>query len=180
MTETSADLAFALILACARRVAEGDRLIRAGGWRGWSPDLLIGADVHGATLGIVGLGRIGGAVARRARGFGMRVLYSQRRRLATSTERRAPGDARPPARGRRLRELHVPLTAATERLIGGRELARMKRSAFLINTSRGGVVDEPALVDAVRRRRIAGAGLDVFAHEPKVPRSAPRGSRTSS
>ncbi len=169
LTETSADLAFALILACARRVAEGDRLIRAGGWRGWSPDLLIGADVHGATLGIVGLGRIGGAVARRARGFGMRILYSQRRRLA-----RPPSGARHVTLDRLLAAadfvtLHVPLTAATERLIGGRELARMKRSAFLINTSRGGVVDEPALVDAVRRRRIAGAGLDVFAHEPKVP-----------
>jgi glyoxylate reductase len=169
LTETSADLAFALILACARRVAEGDRMIRAGAWRGWTPDLLIGTDVHGATLGIVGLGRIGRAVARRARGFGMRVLYTQRRRLA-----RVPGGAEFTDLDTLLASadfvtLHLPLSAATTHLIGARQLARMKRTAFLVNTSRGAVVDEPALVDALRAGRIAGAGLDVFAREPHVP-----------
>ena len=171
LTETCADLAFALILACARRVAEGDRMIRAGEWHGWTPDLLIGTDVHGATLGIIGLGRIGAAVARRASGFGMRVLYTQRRRLT-----RPPAGARFASLETLLRAadfvtVHVPLSAATAKLIGRRELARMKRTAFLINTSRGAIVDEPALVDALRAGRIAGAGLDVLAREPHVPRA---------
>jgi glyoxylate reductase len=170
LTETSADLAFALILAAARRVCEGDRLVRAGRWRGWSPDLLLGRDVHGATLGIVGLGRIGAAVARRARGFGMRVLYHQRRRAA-----------HPPAAATRVSlarllamadvvSLHVPLTAATRHLIGARELARMRRGAILVNTSRGAVVDEAALVRALTSGKLAAAGLDVFAREPHVSR----------
>jgi glyoxylate reductase len=169
LTEACADLAFALLLATARRVAEGDRLIRAGRWRGWNPALLLGTEVHGATLGLVGLGRIGAAVARRARGFGMRVLYHQRRVAA-----------RPPAGAtcvplRRLLatadfvSLHVPLTPATRGLIGPRELALMKPDAILVNTSRGAVVDEPALVRALATGRLGGAGLDVFAHEPRVP-----------
>jgi len=171
LTEACADLTFALLLAAARRVAEGDRLIRAGRWRGWDPALLLGTEVHGATLGLVGLGRIGTAVARRARGFGMRVLYYQRH-LA----------ARPPAGVTRVPlarllatadfvSIHVPLTPATRHLLGVRELARMKRSAILVNTSRGAVVDERALTRALVSGRIAGAGLDVFAHEPRVPRA---------
>ena len=171
LTETSADLAFALMLACARRIAEGDRLIRARRWRGWSPDLLIGTDVHGATLGVVGMGRIGEAVARRAAGFGMRVLYTRRQRGP-----RGPRDGRRVPLARLLAEsdfvsVHVPLRAETVHLIGRRELARMKRTAILVNTSRGGVVDEAALIDALRTKRIAGAGLDVFAREPRVPRA---------
>ncbi len=169
LTETSADLAFALLLAAARRVAEGDRLVRSGAWRGWAPDQLLGTDVHGATLGIVGLGRIGAAVARRARGFGMRVLYAQRRRL-----RRPPAGATHVSLRHLLTHadfvsLHVPLTAATRHLIGARELARMKRTAILVNTSRGPVVDERALVRALTAGRIAGAGLDVYEREPEVP-----------
>jgi glyoxylate reductase len=169
LTETSADLAFALILAAARRVCEGDRLIRAGRWRGWSPDLLLGRDVHGATLGIVGLGRIGAAVARRARGFGMRILYHQRRAIP-----RPPAGATRVSLARLLAgsdivSLHVPLTTATHHLIGSRELAHMRRGAILVNTSRGAVVDETALIRALASRRLAAAGLDVFAREPRVP-----------
>jgi glyoxylate reductase len=171
LTETSADLAFALLLATARRLGEGERLVRSGRWRGWEPDQLLGQDVHGATLGILGLGRIGGAVARRARGFGMRIVYSGRRRL-----RRPPAGARYMPLPRLLAlsdfvSIHLPLTAATRHLIGPRELARMKRTAILVNTSRGPVVDEAALIDALARRRIAGAGLDVFEREPHVPAS---------
>jgi glyoxylate reductase len=169
LTETSADLAFALLLAAARRVGEGDRLVRSGRWRGWEPDQLLGHDVHGATLGIVGLGRIGGAVARRARGFGMRLLYWSRHRL-----RRPAAGARYASLPRLLAaadfvSIHVPLTDATRHLIGAPELARMKPTAILVNTSRGPVVDEPALIRVLARRRIAAAGLDVFAHEPAVP-----------
>jgi glyoxylate reductase len=169
LTETSADLAWALLLAAARRIAEGDRLVRTGAWRGWSPDLLLGTDVHGATLGIVGLGRIGAAVARRARGFGMRVLYTQRRRL-----RRAPAGVRFASLRRLLAQadfvsLHVPLTPTTRHMIGARELAHMKRTAILVNTSRGQVIDERALVRALAAGRIAGAGLDVYESEPEVP-----------
>ena len=169
LTESSADLAFALILAAARRVVEGDHMVRTGAWRGWRPDQLLGQDVHGATLGVVGLGRIGAAVARRARGFAMRVVYWSRRR-----SQRAPAGARWVPLDRLLATadvvtLHVPLTPATRGLIGARELARMKRTAVLVNTSRGPIVDERALITALRRRRIAAAGLDVFAAEPHVP-----------
>ncbi len=169
LTETTADLAFALMMAAARRLGEGERLVRSGRWHGWAPDQLLGQDIHGATLGIVGLGRIGAAVARRARGFGMRVLYWSRRRL-----RRAPAGVRHvPLRGLLAASdfvsIHVPLTPETRHLIGARELARMKRTAVLVNTSRGPVVDEAALTRALAQRRIAGAGLDVFEHEPTVP-----------
>jgi glyoxylate reductase len=171
LTEACADLAFALLLAAARRVAEGDRMIRAGRWRGWSPDLLLGTEVHGATLGIIGLGRIGAAVARRARGFGMRVLYHQRRAAA-----RPPAGVRRASLARLLAtadfvSLHVPLTSATGRLLGARELARMKKGAILVNTSRGAVVDEKALVRALVSGHLGGAGLDVFAREPHVARA---------
>jgi glyoxylate reductase len=169
LTETSADLAFALLLAAARRVAEGDRLVRSGNWRGWAPDQLLGTDVHGATLGIVGLGRIGAAVARRAQGFGMRVLYAQRHRL-----RRPPAGAVYVSLPRLLAQsdfvsLHVPLTPATRHMIGVRQLTRMKRTAILVNTSRGPVVDQRALAHALTTGRIAGAGLDVYEREPEVP-----------
>jgi len=174
LTETTADFAFALLLATARRVVEGDHLARSGGWPTWHPSFLLGQDVHGATLGIVGLGAIGTAVARRARGFAMRVLYSDSRprpeleaELGASF---APLDAL-------LREsdfvsLHVPLTPQTHHLIGGRELGLMKPSAFLINTSRGPVVDQEALCEALRSHVIAGAGLDVAEVEP-VPDGDP-------
>jgi glyoxylate reductase len=171
LTETTADLAFALLLAAARRVVEADRWIRAGGWtaeRVWEPDLLLGVDVHGATLGVVGLGAIGRAVARRARGFGMRVL-------AWSRTQRPLGDLEGTVTWCTLPELlaeadfvslHVARTPETEGLLDGAALAGTKRGAILINTARGGIVDEAALAGALREGRLAAAGLDVFADEP--------------
>jgi glyoxylate reductase len=158
LTEATADLTFALVLAAARRLGEAERYLRAGRWRDWSFDLLLGADVHGKTLGVVGPGRIGRAVARRAEGFSMRVLFAGRPRQELE---------------RVLREadvvcLTLPLTAETRGLIGARELALMKPSAVLVNTSRGPLVDEAALATALREGRLGGAGLDVFEHEPQV------------
>jgi len=174
LTETTADLAFALLLASARRVVEGDRLARSGGWPTWHPSFLLGHDVYGATLGIIGLGAIGSAVARRARGFAMRLLYCGKRR---QEELGAELGARFVPLDTLLQEsdfvtLHVPLTAETRHLIGRRELGLMKPDAILINTSRGGVVDQRALCEALRSRCIAGAGLDVAEVEP-VPAGDP-------
>lgn len=174
LTETTADLAWALILAAGRRLAEGDRLVRSGKWDGWAPTQLLGRDVYGKTLGVVGMGRIGRAVARRARGFEMRVLYFSRRRLPASEERRL-GAAFAPLNALLAKSdyvsLHVPLTPRTRHLIGQAQLARMRPQACLINTARGPVVDERALIAALRSRRLAGAGLDVFEEEPKVSKS---------
>jgi glyoxylate reductase len=166
LTDATADFAFALLLATARRVVEGDRLVRAGEWTGFSPQLLLGAQVSGATLGIVGLGRIGRAVAARARGFGMRVLAT------TPHPASLDGVACVPL-AQLLAEsdfvsLHCPLTDATRNLIDAAALARMKPTAILVNTARGAVVDERALARALREGTIAGAGLDVFVHEPAV------------
>jgi lactate dehydrogenase-like 2-hydroxyacid dehydrogenase len=174
LDETTADLAFALLMASARRIAEADRLTRSGGWKTWSPDFMSGQDVHGATLGIVGLGRIGLAMARRAKGFGMRLLYHSRTPKPEVADElgmahRSLDDL--------LREsdfvsLHVPLSTETRHLIGERELARMKPTAHLINSSRGPIVDEAALFPCLSEKRIAGAGLDVFETEP-VPADNP-------
>lgn len=172
LTETTAELAFALLLAAARRVAEGDRFVRAGLWtaeRQWEPDLLLGRDLHGATLGVVGLGAIGRAVARRALAFGMRVLGVSRSR------REMPG-VTPASLDESLAEsdfvsLHVPLGPETRQLLGRAELARMKPGAILVNTARGGLVDEAALVEALRSGQLSSAGLDVFAEEPLPPSS---------
>jgi glyoxylate reductase len=169
LTETTADLAFALLLAAARRVAEGDRFVREGRWRTWEPDLLLGRDVHGATLGVIGLGAIGRAVARRAQGFGMRVLGSTR-------SGRAVDGVVPAPLGRLLEEsdfvsLHVALASETERLIDAAALARMKPGSILVNTTRGAVVDEAGLVAALRSGHLAAAGLDVFEREPLPPDS---------
>jgi glyoxylate reductase len=173
LTETTADLAFALLLAAARRVVEGDRFVRAGAWRSWEPDLLLGRDVHGATLGIVGLGAIGRALARRARGFGMEVL-------AWSRTRRTGADPDAGIVRVELEELlarsdfvsvHVALAPETRGLLGARALAAMKPGAILVNTARGGIVDEAALVEALREGRLAGAALDVFEREPLDPES---------
>lgn len=171
LTETTADLAFALILGCARRLIEGDRLVRAGRWQGWGPLQLLGADVHGATLGVVGFGRIGRALVPRAHGFGMQVLYWNRNRLA-ETDEQALG-VRYAGREELLREadfvsLHLAYRPETHHTIGDPELATMKPSAYLVNTSRGAVVNEAALVSALRRRTIAGAGLDVYEREPAL------------
>jgi glyoxylate reductase len=168
LTETTADLTFALLLTAARRIVEGDRLTRAGGWKSWHPSFLLGQDVHGATLGIVGLGQIGLAVARRARGFDMRLLYWSRRRYPDAEAELALEYV---DLDRLLREsdfvsLHVPLTPETRHLIGERELALMKPTAILVNAARGSLVDQRALYKALKERRIAAAGLDVAEVEP--------------
>jgi glyoxylate reductase len=171
LEETTADLAFALLLAAARRVVEGDRLIREDRWHEWQWGLLHGADVHGKTLGIYGFGRIGQAMARRGRGFGMRVLYFQRHRAPESVESEIGAqcvDRETLLHDSDFLSLHVPLTAETQHAIGAQELALMKPGAFLINTARGKVVDEGALVESLERHRLAGAGLDVFEREPHL------------
>jgi lactate dehydrogenase-like 2-hydroxyacid dehydrogenase len=172
LTETTADLAWALLMAAGRRVAEGDRYVRAGRWRTWGPQLLLGGDIHGATIGIVGFGRIGQAVARRAAGFAMNVLYWSRSRAEPSLERDLA------ATFVELDELlarsdfvtlHVSLNEETRHLIDSASLARMKPSAVLVNTARGPVVDQAALADALRDGTIAAAGLDVTDPEPMAP-----------
>jgi glyoxylate reductase len=170
LTETTADMAWALMLGVARRVPESDRFVRAGKWTGVYWSQLMGADVHGTTLGIIGLGRIGQAIARRAQGFGMRVLYHKR---TPDPEAAGRVGAEYRAKVDLLREsdfvvLSIPLTEATRHLIGAAELALMKPTAFLVNVARGPVVDEAALGEALRSKRIAGAGLDVFEEEPKL------------
>ena len=171
LTETTADLAFALLMAAPRRIVECDRYVREGHWHFSKWQMLWGADIYGKTLGVYGLGRIGKAVARRARGFSMRVLYYDVVRPAPSLEQEL--GAQFVDRETLLREadfltLHVPLTAETHHLVGARELAMLKPSAFLINAARGKCVDEAALVEALESKRLAGAGLDVFENEPQV------------
>jgi glyoxylate reductase len=166
LTEASADLAWALILAITRRLVEGDRLVRAGGWKGWALDFMLGSDLRGKQLGVIGFGRIGQAVAARATAFGMRVAYQSRKAAG-------PPDYQPMPYDRLIATsdvvtLHCPLTDETRHLIDQKSLARMKRSAYLVNTSRGPVVDEAALVWALKNRIIAGAGLDVYENEPHV------------
>ncbi len=171
LDETTADFTWTLLMAVARRLVEGDRLARSGAWRQWNLDQLCGTDVWGKTLGIIGFGRIGRAVARRAAGFRMRVIYSSTTRAPAEVEREL--NAEYTERDRVLKEadfvsLHVPLRADTRGLIGPGELAKMKRTAFLINTTRGPVVQEAALVAALERGTIAGAALDVFEREPQI------------
>ena len=170
LTEATADLAWALILAAARRIVEGDRLVRGGGFSGWGPNLLVGGAVGGKRLGVVGAGRIGTAVALRSRGFGMEVLYASRR---TNPKIESELGARQADLDTLLSEsdfvtLHCPLTPETRGMIGEGAFRRMKPTAYLINTARGPIVDEAALARALWEGRIAGAGLDVFEREPKV------------
>jgi glyoxylate reductase len=170
LTDATADLTWALLLAVACRVVEGDTLVRSGGWTGWSPTQLMGAEISGKTLGIIGMGRIGQAVAHRAVGFRMPVRYHTRQPQASLSfpcewEYRSLPDL--------LKEsdvvtIHVPLTPATHHLIGARELAWMKPTAFIVNTARGPIVDEGALVHALKTGIIAGAGLDVYEEEPAI------------
>lgn len=172
LTEATADLAFGLVLAAARRIAEGDRLVRAGGFTGWTPTFMMGRRVHGSTLGIVGLGRIGKAMARRARGFGMHVLYNQRTRLDVALER-ALGVSWVPALDEMLAwadivSIHCPLTDDTRHLFSAERLARMRPQSILVNTARGPIVDEAALAQALATGLLAAAGLDVFEREPDV------------
>ena len=172
LTETTADFGFALLMATARRVTEAEHYLRAGKWTRWSYDMLTGAEVHGSTLGIIGMGRIGQAIARRAAyGFNMRVLYSNRSRLdsAIETECRAQYVGREELLSTADHVMLVlPYSAASHHTIGAAELARMKPTATLINIARGGIVDDAALAEALRARRIAAAGLDVFEGEPAV------------
>jgi glyoxylate reductase len=167
LTDTSADMAFALLLAAARRVNEGERQVGSGKWGTWQPDWMLGRDVHHATLGIVGPGRIGRAVARRAHGFDMRVLYCGRREVADF-----PGDR---VSFEDLLEqsdfvsVHVPLNAETERMFNADAFRRMQRTAIFVNTARGGVVDQAALREALVSGEIAAAGIDVMTPEPLPP-----------
>lgn len=171
LTETTADLAWALMMSVARRIVEADRFVRAGKFRGWEPMLFLGTDVHGATLGIVGFGRIGQAMARRAQGFDMKVLYHDVKRVPQEVEEALGVTFYP------LEELlqqsdfvtiHTPLTSQTHHLIGERELRMMKKEAYLINTARGPIVDEKVLVRALKEGWIRGAALDVFEREPEI------------
>ena len=172
LDDTTADLTWALLMAAARRIAEGDAHVRAGEWRvAFGMHNFLGADVHHATLGIIGMGRIGQAVARRARGFDMRVLYYNRSRLPEAEE--AALGVTWVERDRLLGEsdfvvVMVPYSPATHHLIGAAENAKMKPTAILVNSARGGIVDDAALAEALKARRIAGAGLDVFEGEPRV------------
>ena len=164
LTEATADLAWALVMDVTRRVSEGDRLVRRGAWKGWAFDFMLGSSLRGKQLGVVGFGRIGRAVAARAEAFGMRVAY---------TRAQSSGDPHAIPLDRLLAtsdvvSLHCPLSPATTHLIDQAALARMKRSAYLINTSRGPVVDEAALAWALKNRMIAGAALDVYEREPQV------------
>jgi gluconate 2-dehydrogenase len=172
LTETTADLGFALVMAAARRLAESEHFLRAGKWTKWSYDMFMGSDVHGSTLGILGMGRIGQGVARRgAHGFGMRVIYHNRSRLAPDVE--AQCQARYVGKDELLAEadhlvLVLPYTPENHHVIGAAELARMKPTATIVNIGRGGLIDENALAQALRERRLAAAGLDVFEGEPRI------------
>ncbi len=175
LTEATADFAWALLMAAARRVAEGDRFVRAGHWKTWHPTLLVGLDVHGASLGLIGFGRIGQAVARRAAGFGMRVCYYNG--TGPKLEAEAATGATYADLDTLLAEsdfvsLHVPLTPATRHLIDATALAKIKRGAILVNTARGPVVDQAALHAALTSGRLAAAGLDVTDPEP-LPMNSP-------
>ncbi|MBL8726671.1 MAG: D-glycerate dehydrogenase [Planctomycetes bacterium] len=177
LTEATADLTFALLLATARRLPAAERFLHSGAWQRWDIDLWCGADVHGRTLGLVGFGRIGQAVARRAQGFGMRVLYSSRNRAEPALEAELRAQHVPLdllLAQSDFVSVHVPGGAATRHLIGVEQVCRMKRTAFLINTARGSVVDEAALIAALEEGLLAGAGLDVFEQEPQVPEALRR------
>jgi glyoxylate reductase len=169
LAETTADLTWALLLAAARRIPEGDLFMRAAKFSGWSPTLLLGQDVHHKTIGIVGMGEIGSAVARRAKGFGMRILYHNRQAAEMAEELGAELVSLDMLLEQSdFVSIHVPLNSSTHHLIGKREIGRLKPSAILVNASRGEVIDEDALVAALREKRIAAAALDVFENEPKM------------
>ncbi|MDO3378598.1 2-hydroxyacid dehydrogenase [Geoalkalibacter halelectricus] len=171
LTESTADIAFALLLATARRLVEGDRMVRAGQFDGWGPQMLLGHEIAGKTLGIIGCGRIGQAMARRARGFGMSLLYTQRRPLDGDLGRElglSYVDLDTLLAQSDFISLHCPLTPETHHLLGRAQLARLKPEAILINTARGPVVDEKVLVEFLQGKRLAGAGFDVYEEEPRL------------
>ncbi len=170
LTDDTADIAVGLMLAVSRRLVEGDRLVRGGGWRGWSPTFMTGGSLSGKRLGIVGMGRIGRAVARRALGFGMRILYHNRRRLPRGTEEALSaawrGDLDRMLADSDFLSVNCPLTERTRRLLDARRLALLPPHAVVVNTARGGIVDEEALARLLAQGRLAGAGLDVHEREP--------------
>lgn len=171
-TDDTADLTMALILTVPRRLGEGEKLVRSGKWEGWRPSGMLGHRVSGKTLGIIGFGRIGEAVAIRAKAFGMDIVYTKRKRLPPSVEERLGVTFEPELERLVSRSdiisLHCPLTEETENMLTAKHIAMMKPDAYLINSSRGELVDETALIDALENDRIAGAGLDVYTHEPAV------------
>nr|WP_217344508.1 D-glycerate dehydrogenase [Noviherbaspirillum sp. L7-7A]MBV0878662.1 D-glycerate dehydrogenase [Noviherbaspirillum sp. L7-7A] len=172
LNETTADFGWALLMAAARRITEAEQWLRAGQWQKWRYDSFVGADLHGATLGIIGMGRIGQAIARRSTGFGMQVIYHNRSRLAPELEAQA-NNARHVSREELLRQadhvvLVLPYSPALHHTIGEAEIALMKPTAVLVNIARGGIVDDGALIRALRERRIAAAGLDVYENEPAL------------
>jgi glyoxylate reductase len=171
LDDTTADFAFTLMMATARRVVEADYFIRQGQFRGWAIDMMLGTDIYGATLGIIGIGRIGRGVAHRAKGFNMRVLYYDPNPLTPEAEQQLGAERVDLARllvESDFVSVHVPLTEQTFHLLSTQQFGQMKRSAVLINTSRGPVIDEAALVEALNAKKIAGAGLDVYEREPAV------------
>jgi glyoxylate reductase len=172
LTEATADLTWALLLDVSRRVSEGDRLVREGKWTGWEPLFMLGREVSGKCLGIIGMGRIGQAVAQRAKGFRMPVIYHSRHRLPEELEKELGVqyvDLEQCLSEADYVSIHCPYTPETHHLIGAAELERMKPTAFLVNTARGPIVDETALIKALKAGRIAGAALDVYEDEPYVP-----------
>ncbi|HIH88821.1 TPA: D-glycerate dehydrogenase, partial [Candidatus Bathyarchaeota archaeon] len=172
LTETTADCAFALIMASARRIPEGDRNIRAKKWvHAWGPKMFIGTDIHGKTLGIIGMGRIGKAMIKRAQGFNMNVIYNNPKRIPEIEKEHNIFFETLDALLEKsdFVSIHTPLNDKTHHLIGKQQLVKMKKTAYLINTSRGPVVDEAALYEALKAKKIAGAGLDVFENEPIDP-----------
>ncbi len=170
LTDATADLTWALLLACARRIPKSDSLVRDGRFVGWSPTLLLGREVYGKTLGIIGMGEIGAAVARRAKGFGMKTIYHNRKRDPEAEKELGAMyvSVDDLLRNSDYVSLHVPLTPETRHLIGEREFAMMKPTAILLNASRGEVIDEKALIKALKEGRIDSAGLDVYEKEPRL------------
>jgi glyoxylate reductase len=171
LTDTTAEMAWALMMAAARRIVEADRYSRAGSFKRWESNLLLGSDVHGKTLGVIGLGRIGMAFAKRSLGFDMRLLYHNRKRVESEVEEELGAeyvDLETLLRESDFVSIHTPLTHETRHMIGPRELQLMKDTAYLVNTSRGPVIDEEALADALESGIIAGAGLDVYEREPEI------------
>jgi glyoxylate reductase len=171
LTETTADLVFALILSTARRIVEADRFLRGGKFKGWAPTLLLGNDVYNKTLGIIGFGKIGRAVAQRAKGFHMKIIYYEPVRLSHDIEKKYSAEYK--SFDDLLKEsdfitIHTPLVASTHHLISEKEFSLMKKTAYLINAARGSIVDEKALVEALKKKKIAGCALDVFEREPDV------------
>lgn len=171
LTDTTADFAWTLLMATARRLVEADRFTRAGKYKGWGPMLMLGGDVYGKTLGVIGMGRIGQAFVKRAKGFDMRVIYYDAFRRSGEEEKELGIEYREfedLLKEADFISIHVPLIPETEHLIGKKELEMMKKTAYLINTARGPIIDEKALVEALKNNEIAGAGLDVYEDEPEL------------